>query len=198
MSKDDLAAVGAKGMETQKCLGTGMYGMTTEQLKAAASAGEITSGNQKWISTADGFISTHGNVSQHNFVIGALREWRVLLTHEQYELVKQAAQGDRLSILGIEANEYDISKAGSLKGYKHPPGHKMGAITNKQIWISLVDGFISKSGPVANHNRFMGAPKEARMQLTDEQYELVKEVAQEDRLSLLGIGTRIAFQTTDS
>ena len=55
-----------RGGETVKRDKKGLYGRTPEQLLLDNRKGAAVTNSQKWMSTVDGFVSTSGNVAQHN------------------------------------------------------------------------------------------------------------------------------------
>lgn len=70
---------------------------TPEQRLAASKKAN----SQKWISTADGFVSLPGAVVAHNKSVGASASRRIPLSDQQYEEVKDLSPLQRLLALGM-------------------------------------------------------------------------------------------------
>ena len=58
-------------------------------------------------------------------------------------------------------------------------GKKGSRITNSQLWMSTIDGFVSTAGPVANHNKARGWDPNARRKLESVVYDPIEVSMQE-------------------
>ena len=57
-------------------------------------------------------------------------------------------------------------------------------VINEQKWICW-DGVVSHKGGCSNHNKAKGAPKEESVQLTEEEWEVLQDIAENQRVGAL-------------
>ena len=57
-------------------------------------------------------------------------------------------------------------------------------LINEQKWICW-DGFVSHKGGCSNHNKAKGKPKDESVQLTDEEWEVLQDIPESERVDAL-------------
>jgi hypothetical protein len=68
---------------------------------------------------------------------------------------------------------------------KLPPEAKQKAGWNSNHWLSTADGFLGFPGPVANHNKGLGADPGDRAKVTPEEYEVLRKTPWTQRVATL-------------
>ena len=68
---------------------------------------------------------------------------------------------------------------------KLPPEKKPTAGWNSNYWLSTADGFLGFPGPVANHNKGLGADPGDRTKVTTEELEVLRKTPWAQRVSTL-------------
>ena len=79
-----------------------------------------------------------------------------------------------------ELDDYDWSTVRTAK-----PPTKTGAGWNSNHWLSTADGFLGFPGPVANHNKGLGADPGDRAKVTPEEYEVLRKTPWTQRVATL-------------